>query len=219
MSFLGRLQGYPLMKHQKEIILLRSRVPIGLVEANRLLQSLEGNVDKAEEVFVNQQIAEVMEKTGESRELVARIYREQKCHIHKCISRIEDIQYDRGFDVKRLVGVSEKTFETLHHWFYCENEGDLLSASLNDQLEEILGIISFNLNMPELAECIKTINQLMISCFDGTESVKKFSDCHNKLKSDPHYLELETYYEQNQIGLKAEIIALQRNFNNVSSKR
>lgn len=52
------------MKHKENLLILRSRIPVGIREGLDLLKSTKGNVIKAEKIFKTQYIKAVVEKTG-----------------------------------------------------------------------------------------------------------------------------------------------------------
>ena len=76
---------------------LRKLIPVGMLDAKRLLEMNNNDLEKARSQFITEEVKTLCIRTSEKEELVAELFFEQEYDKNKTKDRIDDVVYDRNF--------------------------------------------------------------------------------------------------------------------------
>ena len=202
------------MSYRKEIIELREIIPIGIKEAQRLLVENSGNIALAKDRFIDLQIEKIQAQTQEDWEVVKDIFVESSYDLHRCLSKIEMIQYDRTFDEKRLEGLSRESFQLMEDWLAIEDHEDISSALISPNAEQVIFFISKHLAMPELADGLREARVMIreLGLLSKDVNPEEFTLRLNSLKANLEYQRLVRMLDEMRIRFQMELTGLKRNF-------
>jgi len=99
------------MKDKLEI--LRSRLPVGIQHGLALIKKADGDVDKAENIFKEEMIALVIDKTGVTQDVAIRHLTSSKFDINTALKHIDEERYSLTEKLLRRYNDKEGALHTL----------------------------------------------------------------------------------------------------------
>ncbi|WP_196894397.1 hypothetical protein [Aureivirga marina] len=183
---------------KEKLLKLRRRIPIPIVEAKKLLIEFDGDVEKIIKKFKREKINEIAQKTFFEINVIQQKYEENKYDFVKTLSFFENQNRLKNFDISKLKGFTEKSIEIIEKMEFIENEYDLASIFLFDELNEYKLILERNFELNELSKTIQIAQ-------NKWKKIKCENMCMNVFKSTKEYKNFEKQFHLDAIKLDEKL--------------
>lgn len=78
---------------------LRKMIPVGMLDAKHFLNLSKGNLEKARSFFIEEEIEKLFLQTGESKEIIGKLFFEEDYDIIRTLDAINDYIFNREFNL------------------------------------------------------------------------------------------------------------------------
>lgn len=138
---------------------LRSLIPVGLLDARRLLGINNNNLEKSRSQFITEEVKALCFKTGEKEELVAKLFFEEEYDKNRTKDRIDDIVYDRDFSSMNLK-TSIFDLKMLDAWLLTVQSFGLMNSLQTNNFDSIVLVVE-ELGLKEFSRELKEAHDFL----------------------------------------------------------